>query len=383
MSAAWLAIPAAVAAFGAAYQWLGAVLVARWLREAAQLLPERELPPVTLLRPLKGGVPDLRGKLERLARALRPGDRLVLGAALGSPELVECERLARTFAEREIAVVPCREGAAVNPKISKLVQMDAACRHERLILSDSESMIDAAWLAALRREWEQSGADALTTGYRFAGAMTWPQRLDAAPALLSLWPGLALMRRFGRVNFTLGACTALRRRDLEDAGGWRAFGDFLAEDRELGAALTARGRTIRLAALVTTLDTDPLGWRDWWRHQRRVAATYRAAAPVGFAGMALTHSATAALLLVGLSIGSGWEGWALLWAGGMLTLRWLAARRLAAALDFPAQGLAASLLVAGPVESLAWLAAWGRGAIWWSGRRWRLRERGKLTPEPP
>src|SRR5260221_3781566 len=146
MSAWLLATPAAVCACGAVYQTLGAVLVARWLRESD--LPDAygTLPPVTLLRPLKAGVPRLHAKLDRLARAMRPGDQLILGAAADSPELTECETLRRAFAERAIVVVACGAGAAVNPKISKLVQMETACRHERLILSDSEAMIDAGWL---------------------------------------------------------------------------------------------------------------------------------------------------------------------------------------------------------------------------------------------
>ncbi|MGB8170844.1 MAG: glycosyltransferase [Chthoniobacteraceae bacterium] len=380
MSAGWLAIPVAVCAWSALYQWLGAVLVGRWLKETPAIA--ETLPPVTLLRPLKPDVPDLRGKLEALARAMRPGDQLVLGAAVGSEEWQECETLQRTFPDREIIAVACREDAAVNPKISKLVQMESECRHGRLILSDSEALIDAAWLDAFRHEWEEHAADALTTGYRFAGAATWPQRLDAVPTLVSLWPGLALVRRWGRVNFTLGACTGLRQRDLTEIGGWRALGDFLAEDRELGAALVAHGRTVRLAAAVTTLDSDPLTWREWWRHQRRVAATYRACAPAGFAGMLLTHGATAAVILAAVPVEKAWRPWC--WGGavGWFVIRWLAARRLATVLSFPIPGLPVAMLVGGMVETMAWMLSWLPVRIWWSARWWRIAGRGKLVAAP-
>src|SRR2546425_843011 len=110
MTAWLLVLPAAVCAWSAVYQWLGAVLVARWLRESESPAAYGTLPPVTLMRPLKPAVPRLHGKLERLARAMRPGDQLVLGAAEGSAELAECEALRRAFAECEIVVVACREG---------------------------------------------------------------------------------------------------------------------------------------------------------------------------------------------------------------------------------------------------------------------------------
>lgn len=368
---------ALICAGGAAYQCFGALLLPRWLSEPCPPSPE-PLPPVTLLRPVKAGVPHLAAKLDALARAMHPRDQLILGAADASRELAECAAVQRAHPQHHIVVIPCREGAASNPKISKLLQMHAAIAHEHLILSDSEAVIDAAWLDALRHEWRAHPCAALTTPYRFAGAITWPQRLDAAAVRLSLLPGLTLVRRWGSVDFTLGACTALRRSLLEEVGGWAAFGDFLAEDRMLGAALAERGGAIRLAATVATLDADPLTWRDWWRHQRRVAITYRIAAPVGFAGTAFTHGASAALLLmiIGLVTPSAWSlGWALVtisanWAASSLT-----ARRLG--IDCPDSALI--LLVAGCAESATWLLSWFSRKPWWSGRWWRLSREGRLS----
>ena len=370
-------IAALICAGGVLYQWLGAVIVERWLAEAGAL-STGTLPPVTLLRPLKADVPELDAKLDLLARAMAPGDQLVLGAAEGSAELAQAMALLWAHPDREIVVVPCREGAAANPKISKLVQMDGECRHGRLIVSDSEAVIDARWLEALRREWLEHDCAVLTTPYRFCGAKTWPQRLDAAAALLTLWPGLAVSRRWGRVDFTLGACTALRRRDLTEVGGWAAFGGFLAEDRELGAALVARGETIRLAATVATLECDDLGWRDWWRHQCRLATTYRVASPAGFAGMLLTHGATAAVVLAALPVAARWRPWCVGWALGSLVLRWLAAGRLARLAGFALPGRFVCVLLAGGMETIAWVRSWVVGRVWWSGRWWRISAGGKL-----
>jgi ceramide glucosyltransferase len=381
MSAWLLALPAAICGFSAIYLWAGARLVARWIGERTPA--PATLPPVTVLRPVKPGVPYLRGKLEQLARALRPGDQLVLGAAVASAELAECASLAQRFPEREIVAVPCREGAAVNPKISKLVQMESECRHGRLIVTDSEALIDAAWLDAFRAEWDQHEADAITTGFRFAGAHSGPQRLDALAALLSLWPGLAVVRRWGRVDFTLGVCTGLRQRDLTEVGGWRAFGEFLAEDRELGAALTARGCHVRLATIVATLDADPLSWRDCWRHQRRVAATYRVSAPKGYAGMWITHGVTAALALaLAAAFYPKWRIACWSWAALCLVLRASAARRLTRLLDFPLRGLEPVMLLAGLVETATWLLGWWPGRIWWSARWWRVGRDGRLRALP-
>ncbi len=377
-------VSAALGGASIVYALLALVYVREWRKDASPESSPRELPPLTLLRPLKAGVPALRAKLEALVAALRPGDQLVLGADEGSAEMRVCAALREAFPEREIFVVPCRSGAALNPKISKLVQMTPHAQHGHWLLSDSEAMLDAAWLDAFRREWQTSGADALTAGYRFINLATWPQRLDAAAALGGLWPGLAMVRRFGRVDFTLGACTALRRADVEAVGGWAAFGDFLAEDNRIGAALSKAGCTIRLSAQVATLDSDPLTWRDYWRHQRRVAVTYRVCSPAGFAGMILTNVLVAVGALLMLSAqappSAPISSRPLAVIAFMMLARWALSRGLGKILRFPIPWLFPVMLVASAVEIACWCAAWCDRRVWWAGRRWRVSRGGRLSP---
>ena len=375
-----------VAALGCAsifYALLALLYTRQWLDEPAPpVVADAALPPVTLLRPLKAGVPALREKLELLVKAMRPDDQLVLGADEGGEEMRACAELCAAFPERAICVVSCRAGEALNPKISKLVQMTPHARHAHWVLSDSEAIIDAAWLDAFRREWLASGAEVLTAGYRFVNLATWPQRLDAAAALLELWPGLAMVRRFGRVNFTLGACTGFRRADVEAVGGWAAFGDFLAEDNRLGAALAKAGRTIRLSAQIATLDSDLLSWREYWRHQRRVAVTYRVCSPAGFVGMILMNGLLACGLLVAFApTGQVPAG---LWLKFMVLiqfLRWAVFRELGKVLRSSIPWLFPVMLAASLVEIACWFAAWCDRRAWWAGRRWRVSRAGKLTPQ--
>ncbi len=366
------------------YALLALSCARRWLDEPARPAAADAAPlPLTLLRPLKVGVPALRAKLDALVEAMQPGDQLVLGVDVSAGEMDVCAALRAAFPEREIIVVSCRAGAVLNPKISKLVQMTPHARHAHWVLSDSESLIDAAWLDAFRREWQASGADVLTAGYRFVNLATWPQRLDAAATLLELWPGLAMLRRFGRVNFTLGACTGFRRADMETVGGWAAFGDFLAEDNRLGAALARAGRTIRLSTQVVTLDSDLLSWRDYWRHQRRVAVTYRVCSPVGFVGLILVNGMVASTLLVVFAAATGtWTGPCVLLAAVVQLVRWRCFRALGKALRFSIPSLFPVMLAAGAVQIACGCVARSFPRVWWAGRRWEVSRAGRLTPRP-
>jgi ceramide glucosyltransferase len=310
---------------------------------------------------------------------MRPEDQLLLGVEPDSKAAVVCQDLRRRFPVRDIQYVLCVRSAGLNPKTCKLLQMAPQARHQHWILSDSETLLDQTFLEAFRREWATSGADALTAGYRFVHLDTVPQQLDAVSSLLTLWPGLAVLRRFGKVRLTLGACTAFRRGDLDAMGGFVALNRDLAEDNRLGWALAQAGRTVQLSTHVATLTSDAMNWREYWRHQRRVAVTYRVSNPAGFAVSILTHGLSLVVVAAPF-LGTTFPlaTWSLV--GGAWFVRWLTVRQAARILSFPIPNLATVVIVASLVETLCWGLAWFSRRVWWAGEWWRVSRDGKLSP---
>jgi ceramide glucosyltransferase len=329
-----------------------------------------DTPPLTLWRALKGGVPDLDGKLESLVRGSRASDQILLGADPGSEELATCEALRARHPGRQIDAVACERDHAPNPKISKFIQMAPLARHAHWLLTDSEAMPDADFIESFRREWNASGADVQTAGYRFANLRNFPQTFDAAPALLTLWPGLVLA---GKITFTLGACTGVKADDIRAIGGWETLAHDLAEDHRLGALLSANGRTIRLSRSVLTLDSDPMTWRELLRHQHRVAVTYRAATPAGALGLPVLHTLGFAVIAVALHP-PFWK-WALL----ILLARIVTASAFARLLRFRIPALPLAVVKSAFIESAMWLVAWLPSRVWWAGRWRHVGWRGRLT----
>ena len=329
-----------------------------------------ETPPLTLWRALKGGVPDLDGKLEALVRGSRAEDQILLGADAGSAEFSVCENLRARHPARQIEVVACERDRVPNPKISKFIQMAPHARHAHWLLTDSEAMPDADFLENFRREWSASGADVQTAGYRFANLRNFPQAFDAAPALLTLWPGLMLA---GKIAFTLGACTGVKAKDIRALGGWETLGSDLAEDHQLGAHLTAKGRTIRLSRSVLTLDSDPMTWREYLRHQHRVAVTYRCATPAGALGLPVLHTLGFAALAVALHL-PFWK-----WAALIVIARIATAAAFSRMLRFRLPALPLAVVKSAIIESAMWLLAWLPSRVWWAGRWRRVGWRGRLA----
>jgi hypothetical protein len=131
---------------------------------------------------------------------------------------------------------------------------------------------------------------------------------------------------------------------------------------------------------VATLGSDPLRWREYWRHQRRVAVTYRVCDPLGFAGAIVTHGVTASgslLLWAAFSSAQAILPAMALFAVTM-SIRWWTARQAAQLLDFRIPRLPLAVLVGSFVETACWLLAWLSSQIWWSGKMWRVSPDGKL-----
>jgi ceramide glucosyltransferase len=254
--------------------------------------------------------------------------------------------------------------------------MAPLARHGAWLLTDSEAELDKTFVEAFRREWSALGVDILTAGYRFSHLRTWPQILDAAPAQLTLWPGLMLAPR---IDFTLGACTAIHSEAVQSLGGWESLGDQLAEDRELGARLAAKGKTIALSRHLLTLEADEIGWWSWLKHQHRIAVTYRAATPLGTLGMPILHAVGLATLAAILALLSGntigaMSAVALL--ATVLTLRFIAAKKIANLLETRIGLL--EILIVPVIETVCWLLAWLPIPVWWAGK-WRpVHWRGQL-----
>ena len=356
-----------VAVCGVALHAVAGFRLRRHLRAAEE--ESDGTPPLTLWRALKGGVPDLAGKLEALVRGSRACDQILLGADAGSAELATCDSLRARHRDRLIAVVACERDSAPNPKISKFIQMAPHAQHAHWLLTDSEAMPDADFIEHFRREWHASGADVQTAGYRFANLRTWPQILDASPALLTLWPGLMLA---GKITFTLGACTGVKAADIHCIGGWETLGADLAEDHQLGALLSAKGLTVRLSRSVLTLDSDPMTWRECLRHQHRVAVTYRAATPAGALGLPVLH--TLGFAMLGIALHPPFWKWALPVALARIAI----AATFSRALKFPIPLLPFAVLQSAIIESVMWLVAWLPSRVWWAGRWRRAGWRGRL-----
>jgi ceramide glucosyltransferase len=282
----------------------------RWSRPHDQ-------PPVTVLKPLYGDEPLLELALATLFEQDYPEYQIVFGVqSADDPAIAVVDRLRARYPAAEMALVvePARHGA--NGKVSNLINMLPAARHDLLVIADSDVHAPAFYLERLVAALSRPGAGLATTLYCGLPATGRLAALLGAMQITHVFlPSAVLARRLGRQD-CLGATMALRRRDLIAIGGLRGLVNHLADDQVLGRRVAALGYTVELAGVVVQTTVPETSLRDLFRHELRWARTVRALEPAAFAASVLQYPLAWALLALTLSH-------AAFWSLGVFTTAWV------------------------------------------------------------
>jgi ceramide glucosyltransferase len=316
MIAAFAGATAILAGIGVIQALVACRLVASFARSPANEPASR--PPVTVLKPLYGDEPLLEAALTTLCRQDYPDWQIVFGVNdKADPAADIVRRLQGRFPEVDITLVtdPSRHG--VNPKVSNLINMMPAARHDVLVIADSDVHGQPDYLDRLVAALDRPRVGLVTTLY--AGLpivpVTLPGRLGALQITNGFLPGALLSRAMGRQD-CLGATMCLRRKDLARIGGFHALVDHLADDNVLGRRIGGLGLHVELAQTVPLTTVPETDIRALFRHELRWARTIRALEPVGFAASILQYPLAWGLLTIVLS-------GAALWSVGLLMIVWV------------------------------------------------------------
>src|SRR5579864_9072198 len=199
--------------------------------------------PVSILKPLKGTDPDMYESFRSHCVQDYPEYEIVFGVSdANDPAIAQVHQLQREFPDRQIKLVVCPNILGANLKVSNLVHMLREVRYEYLIVNDSDIRVQRDYLKRVVAPLADSGVGMVTCLYRGVAAGTLGSRLESLGISTDFCPGVFVARQLEHgIHFGLGSTLAFRRADLERAGGFSSFVDFLADDYELGARISALG----------------------------------------------------------------------------------------------------------------------------------------------
>lgn len=345
--------------------------------------PPSPRPRTSVLVPLCGVQPSLRGNLQALRAALRTGDELLVGAARpDDPAIVLAQEVLGDEPRARIVAGSGSRSRATNPKVATLVTLERLATRETVVLVDSDVRLDSALLDGLVAPLAEPRTGLSTALYRGVPSGSFASRLEALSINMDFVPSVLVAHLLGGgIDFALGAANALRREVLAAIGGIASLGEVLADDHILGKRVSQAGYRVAIAPVCVPIWLDsPL--RDTLSRLLRWCRTYRVCQPTGYGATLLSHHgvtcAVMALALRTLSSGSTSAAVALL--GSILLVR-------------SASGLIAHALVAGRdadvrslpllglrdlVASGLFIAAWSGTDVTWRGTRYHVTRDGIL-----
>ena len=369
----WLLV--ACALIGACYAVASAHSVEHFFQTPSA--PEKDHPPVTVLKPLHGAERGLAENLEGFCIQDYPSAvQIVFGVQEAKdPAIAIVKALQEKHRHLDIALIVGANRQAANPKVANLINMLPHAKHGILILSDSDIGVPAGYLRRIVSALGQPGVGAVTCCYTGSASAGFWSKMSAMGIDYQFLPAVLYGVGIGVAAPCFGSTIALRKSVLAEIGGFDAFGERLADDYEIGRAIRARGYRIAMPPFAVIHSANEKSATELFQHELRWARTIRAIDSLGHVGSVITHAVPLAILgtvLLQFSYP------ALLALAAALAARLWLKHRIDRVLGI--KGLSPWLVVQRDVLSFAvFISSFFTGQVDWQGRRYKIHPGGTLV----
>lgn len=338
------------------------------------------LGPVSILKPLCGHDDGLEQNLRSFFSQSYPQFEILLGVhKADDPAAVVAEKLIAEFAGTVSArLIVTGESPIPNAKAFSLNRLVREARYEILVMSDSDVRVKPNLLQTLACEFQNVHVGLITCPYRAIGGPSIWSRLEAIGMNTELLGGVVVARMLEGMRFALGCTIAVRRKVLEQMGGFGYLQDFLAEDFVIGQRAAELKHEVVLSSCIIEHRIGNQGMLVNLSHRLRWARSTRRSRPAGYWGQVFTYPVPLALML-----------WAAIPAAWPAVLMTLAVRYAAAAATsvfiLHEERLGSNWLLI-PIQDvlgfLVWMGGFLGDKIVWRDRKCTVLRDGRLHVNP-
>lgn len=351
----------------------------------ATSLDYKELPRVTVLKPVHGMEPRLEENLESFFCQDYPNFELVFGTRSGEdPALQVVERLRRRYPEVPVRVVLSGQPTWPNAKVYSLHKMIASASNDYFVISDSDVLVKPDFLRNVISPLLEPQNGLVTCLYEGIPAEDFWSHLEALGMSVEMPSGVLVADMMEGMQFALGAVMAVRRDALDQIGGIVATSEYYSDDFVLGNLVANAGYTVVLSHHRVGHVLTAQSFAQTFKTQRRWMQSTRYSRPRGHLGTGLTFATPFALLgLISagalgywpLAIGLGAWGYlnrvcqALVVGWGVIGDR----RARSRCLLYPLRDL---------LGFIVWMTSYlGGSSFYWRGEVYRFTLGGRIVPE--
>ncbi len=339
-------------------------------------------PPVSVLKPLQGAEPGLREYLEGFFQLDYPVYEILFCARTESDKgLAIAHELSAKYPHIPVHILTSGEPPWPNAKCYSLNEMKAAACHDILVISDSDVRVTPGYLRAVVEPFRDEKTGVVTCLYRGVAAQGgfWAQ-LEGLGMSVEMTSGVLVAEMLEGMRFALGPSMVVRKRCVDQIGGFEILGDYHADDFMLGNLVSEKGNRVVLSDHVIDHCIVNTKFEKSLAHQWTWMKSTRFSRPMGHLGTGLTFGVSFGLLvfLAASLLGRPWLGLAAMgWTVIARVLQsvlvgWFVVR------DNSAVRLACLYPFRDLMGALLWMASYSSRRFGWRGNLFEFTGRGVI-----
>ncbi len=273
-------------AFCAALIWLTALWLAflgtlkahEHFERSPKIVPH-PLEPVSILKPVKGLEPSLRGNLESFFKLDYHQYEILFSIAReDDPARPLIEELICAHPKIPARLLIGDAGVGPNPKVNNLIQSYQASRFDWIVISDSNVQVPRDYLLCTTAEFtpDVGVVTAVVAGTR---SRTMGGLLESIYLNTFYARWMFIAREFGQ-DCVVGKSMLFRKSVAERFGGILQLGRFLAEDYMTGQAMRMLGLKVKMMRRPIEQPLSRYTFRDFWLRHIRWGRIRKSQAPL-------------------------------------------------------------------------------------------------------
>lgn len=212
------------------------------------LQPIAYLPPVSILKPLKGLDDNLFDNLASFCTQDYPEYEIIFSLQdHNDPAYKVARKIKERYPERDISIVVERCDTGLNPKVNNLIPAYKVSKYDYVLISDSNVMVNRDYLKEVVKHFKDPDVGLVSNVIKGIGGSTIGSIFENLHLNSFILGSVCFLDRFLKMPCVIGKSMLMRKRDLDAIGGLEAVKDVLAEDYILGKKMHKRGKKVILS----------------------------------------------------------------------------------------------------------------------------------------
>jgi len=227
-------------------------------------------PPVSILKPLKGLDDNLFDNLESLCIQDYPEYEIIFSLQdHNDPAYKVARKIKDKYPDKDISVITGRCNVGLNPKVNNLIPAYKIAKYEHILISDSNVMANSKYLQDIVKHMKDPDVGLVSNIIKGTRGRSFGAIFENLHLNSFIMGSVCFLDKFLKMPCVVGKSMLMRKKDLEDIGGFRAVKDVLAEDYVIGEKIHKMGKKVILSSHMIKNVNEYWGIRKFMnRHTR-------------------------------------------------------------------------------------------------------------------